>query len=120
MIQFVNLGHKKSLIRNRLDISLRQKLLIGQFYRAPAYLQVLRQESGGRQLLSIRNPSALDIRLNIIIDLFVQGNPGTGIQADRQFIHNSSYFGSLKELFRDTIRLNTSASCAESLESMQK
>ena len=86
--------------------------------------------------------NATNILFDIIINLFIQRDLQTRLQIDRQFIHGTfspqtyyqiksdrpiqaglifyAFFGSLKELFKDTIRLNTRCSSLESFWSTQK
>ena len=147
-VQPLNFTDKVAFARHTLQIPFGYQLLIRQIHGTPAHRQIARKRPRRRQPLPCTDPSAADFLADKTVDLLIERCLPMRIQRNRQFIHLPIsltkrtaawdvgfiqaaalfhfkiliYFaaGSLKELFRDTIRLNTSASSLESFASTQK
>ena len=124
VVQCFQLCRKVSPTGLRLQISLRHKLVIGKLRGASADPQVLRQLSGGGKPRSGLNPFPPDLLSDILINLFYKGPVSlNGIVSSCMSLTGrlNFYLASiLKELFKDTIRLNTRLPGLESLLSTQK
>ena len=119
-IQLLHPGHKIAPVRNRLDIALREQLIIGQLHRTPGNPQIRGQRASRGKLLPIEKLPLPDLFFDVLIYLFVKMT-SVVFPYDNQILHQPflsapfAWPGSLKELFRDTIRLNTGAPGLESL-----